>query len=258
MQELTIAYSTIGERINELNIPPKFNGINYLIIHQSQDLAQELDNNKFSRDDIQYFKIDSIGLSRSRNSAIEKCNTKYIYFCDDDVQIKFESLILALDEIIKYKLDIFTGQFQFNNGKFPKKYKKYRFIHNRISIGSVSSIEIIANVAELKSKNIHFNEDFGLGSKYPSGEEYLFLYDCLVKDLKVSYSPLCIAIHPEISSGLDYYSTPNKIIAKRKIIIKAFGKFSIIFLILFWLKKIYKPLKLGFGKQFTKYLFGFN
>ncbi|MBQ6568811.1 MAG: glycosyltransferase family 2 protein, partial [Clostridia bacterium] len=41
---------------------------------------------------------------------------------------------------------------------------------------------------------IRFNENFGTGSgKYASGEENIFLYNCLKKGLKILYLPICVA-----------------------------------------------------------------
>ena len=53
----------------------------------------------------------------------------------------------------------------------------------------------------LKANNIYFDERFGLGSKFPASEEYIFLMDCLTEKLKIVYYPLPLCIHPKESTG---------------------------------------------------------
>ena len=48
---------------------------------------------------------------------------------------------------------------------------------------------------------MRFDERFGLGSRYKSGEENIFLLDCYNKGLKIYFYNETINIHPKESTG---------------------------------------------------------
>ena len=83
----------------------------------------------------------------------------------------------------------------------------------------------------IKDKNIKFDENFGLGGIYTSGEENIFLMDCINNGLKIIYIPITIAIHEKESSG--------RILDEKTIYSK-----GALFYRLFGIKSIY--LNLGF------------
>jgi len=64
--------------------------------------------------------------------------------------------------------------------------------------------------------------------------------------------PRNIGIHPNETSGMDFYTTPEKVLAKREMIKRIFTWKSPIFIFLFWLKKFPSVVKFGYGFQFTK------
>jgi hypothetical protein len=99
----------------------------------------------------------------------------------------------------------------------------------------VSSIEITFKAEAIHRENISFDEQFGLGGVYQSGEEYVFLTDAIRHGLKAQYFPSAIAIHPAESSGK---VINNEIfIAKGAMMHRVFGFIGNIFLLLFALKK---------------------
>ena len=63
----------------------------------------------------------------------------------------------------------------------------------RIDALRVCSIRITFKVHSVKKNNITFNELFGTGSIFNSGEEHLFLKDCFENDLNVYYYPEVIS-----------------------------------------------------------------
>jgi len=104
----------------------------------------------------------------------------------------------------------------------------------------------------IKKNQIKFDERFGLGTNFPSGEEYIFITDCFKSGLTVKYLPINIGVHPNETSGMDFYTTPEKVLAKREMIKRIFTWKSPIFIFLFWLKKFPSVVKFGYGFQFTK------
>lgn len=258
VENICIAISTAGARINSLILPAKCEYVTYLIIHQVRSLSDKdiwLESN--SRDDVCYVLLTEFGLSRSRNCIFERCNSKYAYIMDDDVFFDLNKIKEVIRRMDLDQVDVATCQFQYQNGKFPKLYRQEEFSHNILSAAKVASIEICVNVAVLNKHNIRFDERFGLGTDLPSGEEYVFLVDCLKSGLKVKYYPIVVGTHPNETSGMDFYTSASKILAKREMLKRVFGWSSAFFILAFWMKKVRTAFRAGHSLKFTKIiLFG--
>jgi glycosyltransferase involved in cell wall biosynthesis len=252
MPEICIAISTMNERINNIIIPPFKEKISYIIIHQTNDDNHLLSQDLLSRsDDITYIKTNEFGLSKSRNLAILNCNKKYLFIMDDDVVFDQNKMFILVKNMEKNKSDVGTFYHDYTNGNSTLKKEKNIKL-NFINIAKVSSIDICINIKKIKEKNIYFNENFGLGTNLPSGEEMIFLADCLKNRLNLMRYPLIIATHPPITSGLDFYSSINKIKAKKLMIENIYGNYSLIFKVLFTIKKFKKAKQAGYGMIFLK------
>ena len=68
----------------------------------------------------------------------------------------------------------------------------------------VASVEIALRRSSIEESRLRFDEHFGLGAEFPTGEENIFLADALDKGLKLLYMPIPIVMHPPESSGQDY------------------------------------------------------
>ena len=194
------------------------------------------------------------GLSKSRNMGLENCSAKYAYIMDDDVEVNLDAIEKLVDFMEQEKIDVATCQYQFKSDNSPRPYSNSTFAHNFLSSARVASIEICLNIQSLKNKNISFDERFGLGTNLPSGEEYILLTDCLKNNLAVKYYPIITGIHPDITSGMDFYSNFPKILAKREMFKRIFGWKSFVFIFAFWLKKLPTVFKEGYIIPFTKTL----
>lgn len=192
------------------------------------------------------------GLSKSRNLAIAHCTSKYAFIMDDDVLVSREALDRLVLNAEKEDLDVFTCSFLYENGNSSKPNLKSDFVHNFFTLAKVSSIEIGFKVESIRKNKIWFNEEFGLGTKLPSGEEYVFLTDCLKKKLKIKFFPIVVGVHPNVTSGMDFYTTTSKILAKREMLKYIFKWKSPFFLLIFWLKKTPYLIKVGYWAKFSK------
>lgn len=222
-----------------------------------QGVSEGYEQLKQSGQSIRIIFTEEIGLSKSRNLALKHCSAKYGYIMDDDVVLDTNAIRSLVEVMESDGTDIATCKYICKSGKYPKKYKKTKFSHTMLSAAKVSSIEICVNVNVIKDKGIEFDQLFGLGTSLPSGEEYIFVTDCLKSSLKVKYYPIVIGVHPDFTSGLDFYTDENKILAKREMLKRVFGKKSIFFIIAFWLKKLNVIFKAGYIVRFTHmFLFG--
>lgn len=232
MKLLEIAISTLNNGIYNITFRDDYN---YLIIHQitnSQDYSSYiagLSNN------VRYIVSYDKGLSKSRNLALKHARAEYVWLMDDDVLINdqaYSHFIELVDLYSDYSLLVVSHSHE-NIEYLPGK--KYQTITD-ISAANVSSIDMIINLnlyGEMK-----FNERFGLGSDFPSGEEYIFTCNLLSNGKKALKSRKVCTYHPLISSGLDFYSTPNKLKSKCEMFKAANGDFKgYVYYIAFLIKK---------------------
>ncbi|WP_150121288.1 glycosyltransferase family 2 protein, partial [Sulfitobacter sp. HI0076] len=86
--QITVAIATLGPRASQISLPPPRPGLCYLVmIQRAPDPLPHSD-----RPDLTYIALDSLGLSRSRNAALDACSTPYLVFADDDMQLETEGL----------------------------------------------------------------------------------------------------------------------------------------------------------------------
>ncbi len=131
------------------------------------------------------------GLSKSRNRGLEHVREDIIILCDDDVVYNDNYDKIILNEFKKNKkADIIIFNIDSPNRKIKinKRNKRLHFYN----ILRYSSPRIAFRRKSVK--NISFNELFGSGSRYSSGEEALFLVDCLKKHLNIYASTSNIGI----------------------------------------------------------------
>ena len=151
------------------------------------------------------FEYAERGLSRSRNHALSHAAGEICLLSDDDLYYKenIESLIIqAFEE--NPTADIITFQIETPEGKPFKNYKTEPFWHTKRTIMRVASVEMAFKRNAIEESHLRFDENFGLGAEFPTGEENIFLSDALDKKLKVLFVPLPIVIHPLESSGKDF------------------------------------------------------
>jgi glycosyltransferase involved in cell wall biosynthesis len=235
--KLTLAISTINNRIEKLLLPPADSRVCYLVVHQKTEAlskaSKDAIGNIKNRDDIAYIELSYDGLCKSRNVAIDNCNTDYIYILDDDIQL----MPNALDSILT-TIEREHAAYAFKHAKKKKDMLAVKsFKHNIFTLSSVSSIDMCLNVNFIKQHQLVFDERFGLGTQLPSGEEYILLTDILKCKGVILNVPVLIALHPHESSGADFYSSVIKIKAKKEMFIRVTGKRVSFLSLLFFLAK---------------------
>lgn len=235
--KVEIILSTLNDGIFNITLHPDFS---YLIIHQITDLSKSKEYNQKSKQlqslGVRYICSYDVGLSKSRNIGLANSKGKYLWIMDDDVKIHDD----AKNRILKYIRDHNADMLVLNHSSNPQLTQD-AFIQeknlNRLSATSVCSINMLIKREAIE--NIRFDENFGLGSKYPSGEEYIFCCDFLKQHKQIWQTNLVVAYHPPITSGQDFYSTPIKLAAKKNMFIRTHGCIigSLLY-ILFIIKKL--------------------
>ena len=183
------------------------------------------------------FEYTERGLARSRNHALDHATGEICLLSDDDLQYEKDIEKIVTDAFEKNPAaDIITFQIETSDGKPFSSYKNESFWHNKRTIMRVASVEIAFKRSSIKKSHLRFDEHFGLGVEFPTGEENIFLSDALDRGLKLLYIPVPIVIHPPESSGENYDNT-KLVQAKGAMFVRIFGLKGYAISLLFALKK---------------------
>lgn len=224
------------KNIEELNLKEKNIEKNVLIINQITDNSIQNYDVVDKEENITMLSFNEIGLSKSRNRGLEYSDADIILLTDDDViyEKNCDDVIRCAFEKNK-DADIITFQVKTPEGDLLKNYHKDSFKHNKRSVLKVSSIEMAIKKTSIDKYKIKYNEKFGLGAKYVSGEENIFLTDCIRKGMNVVYEPKIINIHPKETSGSDL--NLKAVYSKGALFYRLFGIKSMFINIAFIMKK---------------------
>lgn len=161
---------------------------------------------------IKFISVKERGLSRSRNRAIEESEADICVISDDDFVYYDNSSEKIVDAYRKYKdADIIAFYFHSSNERQRKKFNNRSGKINYLTSLKLCSAQITFKRKSLLENNIKFNENFGAGAeKYKSGEENIFLYECLRKGLKIYIEPVYILKLEERNEGSAWFEGYNK------------------------------------------------
>jgi hypothetical protein len=234
LQSLTIAIATMGDRIETIQIPDPTDGVQYYIgVQKPGDIPKHLED----RADVKIEKLSTVGLSRSRNAAISACETDLLLIADDDLIFSLEGIDSLRQEFDRDEdLSIATGRLKKPDGMLFKNYPNDKKVLTRKNSGFVGSPEIMIRVSSLLKSDLRFDEEFGLGTQHPTGEEYIFITDAMNKNLVVSFFPITVATHPEISTGSNWKDV-KLIHARSKVLGRVWGKLGPVIRIAYAMKK---------------------
>lgn len=208
LQVLICTYGKEGLQRIAAASHPIVEGVEYLVSWQTEgrnDLPEAIK----CRDDFKIFTSDTKGLSINRNIALSKATAPILLISDDDVDYTEDGLKTVIDSFRENaNTDIIC--FKYESASTHKFYPNESISLSHPSKGYfVSSIEIAFRRESVQGK-IRFNENFGIGAIFPSGEEDIFLSDCLDFGLNGIFIPETIARHDSVTT-----SERNLILASR-------------------------------------------
>ncbi|MCA1060803.1 glycosyltransferase family 2 protein [Rossellomorea aquimaris] len=155
-----------------------------------------------------HITIDRKGLSLARNIGIQHANGSILTFSDDDCWYNKDSFELV-SSYFERNSNTDVACFQIYDPLSQSYYKQYdQNEQKQVSMRKIlkkSSIEIFIATRRIPAELIHFDENFGLGAVYPSGEENIFLFDLAKNGQTISYSPDIVVNHekPEMQTRLN-------------------------------------------------------
>lgn len=247
MKKLSILLSTINDRIYAAKpiLLQNLEDTEFIVVHQitGDKTAEEYQSfySGFNPENIHFIQRFEKGTGRSRNCAMKNAHGELFYLCDDDLIFKPDFYNQIMKAAIDHPdADILTFKIETTEGKPYKIYPDKEYDHTQRTCATVSIVEMVIRKSAFDNGLVKFDERFGLGTKYNTGEEFVMLSDGLKKGLKAKYIPQYLVQHPPVSSGKLF----NAVVAADKgaMIAKVYGWKFIIIDGLFALRK-YKEYK---------------
>lgn len=202
--------------------------------------SQALIINQCDRNDInEKEKIKMIstterGLSKSRNLAITNAKGNICLICDDDEILYQNYEKMIIDTYEQYpQADIICFKVLLKNKKYAEKVYRVGFL----SALKISSVQMTFKLSSIQKNKIKFDEDFGSGTFMGSGEENIFIYDCLKKGLKVYYIPVVIGEVKESQSQWFKGFNEDYFYKRGSIIYRLMGYIGVIYCLYFLITK---------------------
>lgn len=231
--DIEIGLSALNSGIYKIRFRSDFR---YLLIHQVTNGQDYSDFVRTLPSNVRYIESNEVGLSKSRNLAIENAKSDYLWIMDDDVDIYDEALPYIYRFITRYnESPLLIVSHTLNKDTMETKEKIKRL--NIVSAAGICSIDMIIKISALK--NVRFNTGFGLGTKYPSGEEYIFACELIRSGGRIYKSNKICSFHPEIAPSTKLYPNKDKLKTKMKMFIAANGfTVGLILYMAFCIKKL--------------------
>lgn len=200
----TLNNKNVPELVKNMNLSE----VNTIVVNQSTSGRSETRLEKVEHSTIIY--SDRLGLSASRNDAIAQAEDSAIcQIADDDLIFvdQYESIVeKAYQEFPDADIIAFFVDHEVDKlSKTP--LKKGRIFH--LASMKISSVQICFKKSSLTKNKIEFDERFGIGAMYGSGEENILLFDALKKGLKIYSYPVKIATLKDRPSQWDRSNTPE-------------------------------------------------
>lgn len=258
-QILTIACSTFGDRISNIrklydSIDIADKKIKLLVIHQvPSDLILSIESVSTIielelQPNIEYIKDQSKGLTISRNIAIRKTQTRYMWVMDDDIQFIPDALQKVINNLESDNAICHTFESLKPLGSRRALYPKNGSKIEGKYILRVASFEMILDVNQLKQRNIFFREDMGVGGNAINlGEESVLIADILRSGGDVIHHSTPVNVHPEISTGTLVNS--QNIFSKGVVIKRVFSGYQAIYFYLRDVNRIIRNRSGEFGEM---------
>lgn len=132
------------------------------------------------------------GAARNRNVVLDRSAADLCVLADDDLRFvdNYPSLVQeAFETCPQADVIVFNLIEERPTRKVNRGYSRVRWY----SYGSYGAPRLVLRRAAVLDAGIRFNEAFGGGSRYGSGEDTIFLHDCLKRGLVIYTAPLSLA-----------------------------------------------------------------
>ncbi|CAB4551405.1 MAG: glycosyltransferase [Actinobacteria bacterium] len=229
--KLTIGYSTLAERVSNIQFPG--NNYDYLVLVQNPNQASYS-----APSDAQLIEVPGKGVAKSRNQAIRSAKTELLIFGDDDVTFHTSELTKAIAKFEKDPtLVMLLLAAKDEHGQPRKKYPNNENKLTLLNSARAATYEMMIRVDLVRQLEVSFDENFGAGADLYLGDEFIFISDLIKAGAKCEFSPIFIATHPSDSSG-ERWGTATDRKARAAVFDRVFGAAAPLIRIAFGLRRI--------------------
>ena len=209
LQVLIVAYGRKGIENVASSLHPRMEGVEYIVSWQCAGASpDDVPRSLLERDDFKVLPTPTVGVALNRNLTLDAASAPIVLESDDDVSYTPEMLsnvIRAFDE----RPDCDFLAFKYYSKQNPRKYPLHECdLRNPPKGYFIGGIEMAFRLDSIRKAGIRFNELFGIGSEFPSGEEDLFLHDVLRAGLTARFVPVVIVNHESESTCMREAKSP--------------------------------------------------
>lgn len=202
------------------------------------------------------------GLSRGRNRALALAAGQVLCIADDDCVYE-ESAMSEVASFFDEHPEIDVARFR-AGGREGTEFKDYDgakgevYRPDYLDLFRVSSIELAFRARVVDQDGPFFDEDFGLGTRYPSGEELLALLDLWRRGSAFAFVNRTIVRHEDAPED-DKRLQPERFFSKGALFRRLYGWPGIVVAVGFALKKwIRREGGAGLGASLRAVVSGFR
>lgn len=215
-----------------------------------------IENFNYNEKEITYLNFAEKGVGRNRNNALIRADADVVLFADDDIVYVDGYEKIIEQEFAKHKdadMIIFNVKNEDNRPRYTITSSKRVHKYNCLRYGAV---RIAVKLDSIRKNNIWFTLLFGGGAKYGSGEDSLFIYNCISCGMKAYTSSNVILTVPKSeSTWFDGYT--DKYFYDKGALYKAiFGKKAVLMAIVFIFKNRAETKTIGLKKACCQMLKG--
>jgi glycosyltransferase involved in cell wall biosynthesis len=245
MKKLTVGYSVLADRAKNIT-PPQNADWELLIITQGGEAAKRFPQAK-------QLSLETTGVAKSRNAAIENASGEYLVFADDDIVFSERGLQEAITYLDQNQdVSLVLCRASDTEGKLRKNYPQEIEVLGLFNSAKAATYEMIVRVADVKRLGVRFDERFGAGVENYLGDEYIFIVDLIRAGGRARFLPVTIASHPEVSSGSGW-GTKRDRVARAKVFSRVFGPLAPAARLVFGLRRLSELGGLG---NLVRFVFG--
>ncbi|MGL4656709.1 MAG: glycosyltransferase family A protein [Sarcina sp.] len=233
---LVASMNSNNSLVDEMNISS-----GAVIINQSDfNDVEKIDKNG---EEIKIISNDNRGVGRSRNLAIMNSKADICLIADEDMIYVDDYSEIVKSAFQKYKdADMILFNIESLNPERPCYEEKFEHKVNQFNFMKYGACRVAVKRKRLLESNIFFSLMFGGGAKYGSGEDSLFLNDCLKNGFKIYAVPTKIAdVKQDDSTWFNGYT--DKYYFDKGALFGAMGKRKSVFLIPIMALKAYRSYK---------------
>lgn len=249
LPSLTVAVATIGARMAALRLPPPRAGVDYVVCVQKMAPGSAPDRpapalelpapnlptpdrpasdwptpDWAARADVRLIPQAGTGVSINRNAGLAAAQGDLVLFSDDDITLDMDGIDRLRGAFAEDPgLALAMG---WRAGRLPRRGRRAaRHRLTRLNTGRACPPEIMVRRAAIAAADVRFDPDFGVGARYPLGEEYAFVADILRAGGRGLGLPVVTGAHPDISTG-DDWRDPVLMAARQALLRRVFGPWA--------------------------------